>query len=101
MSQEFVADDEFSSRLEALSRRPARRPAREVGVRSKPVRVTVDLAPQTHRMLAAYCEQLSQEIHAPRVTQAQVLRALIERLENDARVRDAVLKIVTREINER
>lgn len=101
MSDEFEVNDEFTNRLAALSKRPARRPAREVGIRSKPIRVNVDLAPQTHRYLASFCEQLSQEVHAPRVTQAQVLRALIERLENDQRVRDAVLKIVAREMSER
>lgn len=93
--------DELSVRLAALGSRPARKPAREVGVRSKPVRVTVDLAPQTHRMLATYCEQISEEIHAPRVSQSQVLRALIERLEKDQRVRDEVVKIIAREIRER
>lgn len=58
-------------------------PARPSGVRTKPVRRTVDLSPHHHAMLTQWCSETAIQLGTARVTGQDVMAALVGRLLTD------------------
>jgi hypothetical protein len=79
----MMATSESERRREARRRAAHRRtepdaaPAGETAIRSKPVRITVDLAPELYRRFTAWSLQAATELDMPKVTHAEVIRAFI------------------------
>ena len=48
-----------------------------LNVRSKPVRVTLDLSPELHRQLTRWAHSAAVELDVPRVALADMVRAMI------------------------
>jgi hypothetical protein len=60
----------------ALSRTSAR-PAGRTAIRSKPVRITLDLSPELYRQLTQWAHSAAIELDVPRVALADAVRAMI------------------------
>ena len=60
----------------ALSRTSAR-PAGRTAIRSKPVRITLDLSPELYRQLTQWAHAAAIELDVPRVALADAVRAMI------------------------
>lgn len=73
---------------EAETLAPAARPV--AAPRVKPVRLSLDLAPQSYRTLKTTCDDLADELGQARVTTSEVLRVLVGLLDQDPAVRRAV-----------
>ena len=56
---------------------PDARPAGKTAVRSKPVRVTLDLSPELYRQLTRWAHSAAVELDVPRVALADMVRAMI------------------------
>ena len=56
--------------------RDARRPGR-TAIRSKPVRITLDLSPELYRQLTAWADSAAVTLDVPRVSLADAVRAMI------------------------
>jgi hypothetical protein len=62
----------------ALSRtEPGARPAGRTAIRSKPVRITLDLSPELYRQLTRWAQTAAVELDVPRVALADAVRAMI------------------------
>src|SRR5215468_6674669 len=62
----------------ALSRtEPRVRPAGRTAIRSKPVRITLDLSPELYRELTRWAHSAAIELDVPRVALADAVRAMI------------------------
>ena len=62
----------------ALSRtEPRARPAGRTAIRSKPVRITLDLSPELYRQLTRWAHSAAIELDVPRVPLADAMRAMI------------------------
>jgi hypothetical protein len=63
----------------AASRRrePDARPAGRTAIRSKPVRVTLDLSPELYRQLTQWADSAAVTLGVPRVALADAVRAMI------------------------
>ena len=63
----------------AAARRGERgtRPAGQTAIRSKPVRITVDLSPELYRQLTRWTDSAAIELDVPRVALADAMRAMI------------------------
>jgi hypothetical protein len=63
----------------AASRRaePDARPAGRTAIRSKPVRITLDLSPEMYRQLNAWADSAAISLGVPRVSLAEAVRAMI------------------------
>ena len=63
----------------AASRRsePAARPAGRTAIRSKPVRITLDLSPELYRQLTQWADAAAITLGVPRVPLADAVRAMI------------------------
>jgi hypothetical protein len=57
---------------------PGAPPAGATAIRSKPVRVTVDLSPELYRQLTAWADSAAIALDVPRVALADALRAMIK-----------------------
>jgi hypothetical protein len=66
-----------------------RRPAT---VRTKPVRITVDMPPELHRRFKRWLADAADELEVADVPLADVVRVLVRRLADDERLADAVLE---------
>lgn len=63
----------------ALSRaEPSARPAAQTAIRSKPVRITLDLSPELYRQLTQWAQSAAIELDVPRVALADAVRAMIK-----------------------
>jgi hypothetical protein len=56
---------------------PDARPAGQTAIRSKPVRITLDLSPELYRQLTAWTDLAAIELGVPRVSLADAVRAMI------------------------
>jgi hypothetical protein len=56
---------------------PGAPPAGATAIRSKPVRITVDLSPELYRQLTAWADSAAIALDVPRVALADALRAMI------------------------
>jgi hypothetical protein len=63
----------------AASRRaePNARPAGRTAIRSKPVRITLDLSPELYRELTGWADSAAIALGVPRVSLADAVRAMI------------------------
>jgi hypothetical protein len=63
----------------ALSRtEPGVRPPGRTAIRSKPVRITLDLSPELYRQLTRWAHSAAIELDVPRVALADAVRAMIK-----------------------
>lgn len=68
---------------------PGARPAGQTAIRSKPVRITVDLSPELYRQLTHWASSAAVALDVPRVALADAMRAMIRvTAENPAEVLD-------------
>jgi hypothetical protein len=56
---------------------PNARPAGRTAIRSKPVRITLDLSPELYRQLIAWADSAAVTLDVPRVSLAEAVRAMI------------------------
>jgi len=56
---------------------PGARPAGRTAVRSKPVRITLDLSPELYRELTGWADSAAITLGVPRVSLADAVRAMI------------------------
>jgi hypothetical protein len=56
---------------------PDARPAGRTAIRSKPVRITLDLSPEQYRQLTAWADAAAVSLDVPRVSLADAVRAMI------------------------
>ena len=56
---------------------PGARPAGQTAVRSKPVRITLDLSPELYRQLTGWADSAAIPLGVPRVSLADAIRAMI------------------------
>jgi len=68
---------------------PGARPAGQTAIRTKPVRVTLDLSPELYRQLTQWTDSAAVELDVPRIALADAMRAMIRvTTENPAEVLD-------------
>ncbi|THJ74767.1 MULTISPECIES: hypothetical protein [Frankia] len=60
--------------------------------RTRPVRITVDLAPVDHRALKRWADDAADEVGTAGVALADVVRVLLDRLHADPALRQAVIE---------
>ena len=56
---------------------PDARPAGRTAIRSKPVRITLDLSPELYRELTRWAHSAAIELDVPRIALADAVRAMI------------------------
>jgi hypothetical protein len=56
---------------------PNARPAGRTAIRSKPIRITLDLSPELYRELTVWADSAALELGVPRVSLADAVRAMI------------------------
>jgi len=56
---------------------PAARPAGQTAIRSRPVRITLDLSPELYRELTRWADSAAVTLDVPRVALADAMRAMI------------------------
>ena len=56
---------------------PGARPAGQTAIRSKPVRITLDLNPELYRQLTMWADSAAITLGVPRVSLADAVRAMI------------------------
>jgi hypothetical protein len=56
---------------------PDARPAGRTAIRSKPIRITLDLSPELYRQLTQWADSAAIELDVPRVALADAVRAMI------------------------
>ena len=72
--------EQSKARMAAAAARrtePGARPAGRPAIRSKPVRITLDLNPELHRELTMWAESAAIALDVPRVSLADAVRAMI------------------------
>jgi hypothetical protein len=65
-------------------------PRRTTKPRTATVRITVDLAPLLYRRLGAWCTDAAEKLEVPKVHAADLLRALIEEVDADPQLAQAI-----------
>jgi hypothetical protein len=68
--------------------------AGRTAIRSKPVRITVDLSPEDYRRLTAWTTSTAAALDVPRVTSADAVRAMIRATADDPMISDVVTFIL-------
>lgn len=76
---------------------PEAKPAGRTAIRSKPVRITVDLSPSAHRELSAWTTAAAAELDVPRLPMADAIRAMVKATTLDKGVSAMVTDLIRRE----
>lgn len=66
-------------------------PEPSTGVRTKPIKTTVDLQPVEHRQFRRWCEEAADELGLPAVASSEVVRVLIQLVQDDPTLAARVL----------
>jgi hypothetical protein len=66
-------------------------------VRSKPVRITVDLTPELHRLLTGWTAATAAGLGVPRLTTADAIRSMIRATTADEEVSAVVTRLLRRD----
>lgn len=77
----------------------AKEPQAAKAPRAKPIRVSVDLAPQDYRYLAQFCNELAADIGRAKVPHVEVLRALVNELRDNPVLAAAIHKSVSDDLS--
>lgn len=93
------AEKQRARLMAAATRRtePDAAPAGKSAVRSKPVRITVDLPPEVYRMLTEWTTKAAAELDIPRLTLADGVRAMVRVTAVDNGISATVVDMVRRE----
>lgn len=85
MAAKTPAELQRERMLAAATRRsgPDPAPPGKSAVRTKMIRITIDLAPEDHRTLAAWTMQAAADLDLPVVTSADAVRAMIQTAATD------------------
>lgn len=95
-----TAAERQRDRLKAAATRrtePDATPAGKSAVRSKPVRITVDLTPELYRTLTGWTAAAAGELDIPRLTSADAIRAMIRVAAADTGISAVVLDVIRRD----
>ena len=75
-------------------------PAKPAVVRSKPVRITADLPPQSYRSLVDYAASLATRFGRARVPHVNVIRALVLELEDDQALQGRIAARIAQDLDD-
>lgn len=76
---------------------PEAKPAGRTAIRSKPVRITVDLSPAAYRQLTDWSAEAAKELDIPRLSIADAVRAMVRATAADKGVSAMVTDLIRRE----
>jgi len=86
----------MNSRRAQRGQRPAAMPP--VGPRSRPARLTLDLAPVQHRELTRWCADTAYELGLTKVPATSVLRLLVGQLTSDPELAARIRALIPAEL---
>ena len=94
-----TAEEQRARMMAAATRRtePDAAPAGKSAVRSKPVRITVDLPPETYRVLTEWTAKAAGELDVPRLTLVDAIRAMIRVTAVDDGISATVIDVIRRD----
>lgn len=80
--KQTTAEKQKARILAAATRRtePDAAPAGKSAIRSKPVRITVDLTPEAYRQLSAWTTETAEDLGFVKLSLADVVRAMVQAL---------------------
>lgn len=87
---------DLNSRLMSSKPRTSRAPRSSGPVRVKPVRITTDLGAAQHRALKDFCDQLAAGAGLARVPGSEVVRVLLDQLQEDPELKQNVTDEIIR-----
>ena len=76
---------------------PDARPAGRTAIRSKPVRITLDLSPELYRQLTQWADSAAIALDVPRVALADAVRAMIRVTTESPDTTDEVIERLRRD----
>jgi hypothetical protein len=76
---------------------PDARPAGRTAIRSKPVRITLDLSPELYRQLTRWADSAAITLDVPRVALADAVRAMIRVTTESPDTTDEVIERLRRD----
>jgi hypothetical protein len=97
--KQTAAEKQRARLMAAATRRtePDAAPAGKTAVRSKPVRITVDLPPEAYRQLQEWVTKAAGELDIPRLTLADAVRAMVRVTAIDDGISAVVVDTIRRE----
>jgi len=101
------AEDALTARATRAAKRGSGEPAADatappamppVGPRSRPARLTLDLAPVQHRALTVWCSDTAYELGLTKVPATSVLRLLVGQLTTDPELAARIRALIPAEL---
>jgi hypothetical protein len=86
--------------MSAAARPAKKEPAGRTAVRTKPVRITIDLTPLMHRDLTRWCAAAVERLDVPRVELTNAVRAAIVAFTTDPAMQSRVDEILRKSAGE-
>jgi sRNA-binding protein len=97
--KQTAAEKQRARMMAAATRRtePDAAPAGKSAVRSKPVRITVDLDPEVYRVLTGWTSEAAEALDVPRLTLADAIRAMVRATAGNDKMTAIVVEAIRRE----